>query len=387
MKRQSKFFGEFKKFILRGNVMDMAVGVIVGGAFTSIVTSLNADILTPILGIFGGTDFSYLTVTLGTGENAPVLHYGNFITAVINFLITALVIFIMLKVINRITEKLSTLAGMEEEKPEPATKKCPFCYSEIDIRATRCPHCTSVLDEQEQNNNTIGRARAIMEVTSFSKSGEHEIRNRKEENHMDENTKKRLDQQFAFIREIDREKFIGRQTYLSDGRRKENDAEHAWHMAIMTMLLSEYANEPIDVLHTIGMLLIHDLVEIDAGDTYAYDEEGKKTQADREKKAADRIYGLLPEEQGKMLYDLWLEFEAQKTPEAKFARVMDNLQPMMLNAATDGKAWVEHGVHLAQIMKRNEHTAEYSETLMEYAREMFIQPNLDNGHIIEDEKK
>ena len=136
-------------FILRGNVMDMAVGVIVGGAFTSIVTSLNADILTPILGIFGGTDFSYLTVTLGTGENAPVLHYGNFITAVINFLITALVIFIMLKVINRITEKLSTLAGMEEEKPEPATKKCPFCYSEIDIRATRCPHCTSVLDEQE----------------------------------------------------------------------------------------------------------------------------------------------------------------------------------------------------------------------------------------------
>ena len=95
MKRQSKFFGEFKKFILRGNVMDMAVGVIVGGAFTSIVTSLNADILTPILGIFGGTDFSYLTVTLGTGENAPVLHYGNFITAVINFLITALVIFIM----------------------------------------------------------------------------------------------------------------------------------------------------------------------------------------------------------------------------------------------------------------------------------------------------
>ena len=329
MKRQSKFFGEFKKFILRGNVMDMAVGVIVGGAFTSIVTSLNADILTPILGIFGGTDFSYLTVTLGTGENAPVLHYGNFITAVINFLITALVIFIILE----------------------------------------------------------GSDRAIMEVTSFSKSGEHEIRNRKEENNMDENTKKRLDQQFDFIREIDREKFIGRQTYLSDGRRKENDAEHAWHMAIMTMLLSEYANEPIDVLHTIGMLLIHDLVEIDAGDTYAYDEEGKKTQADREKKAADRIYGLLPEEQGKMLYDLWLEFEAQKTPEAKFARVMDNLQPMMLNAATDGKAWVEHGVHLAQIMKRNEHTAEYSETLMEYAREMFIQPNLDNGHIIEDEKK
>ena len=122
---------------------------------------------------------------------------------------------------------------------------------------------------------------------------------------MDKNTKKRLDQQFAFIREIDREKFIGRQTYLSDGRRKENDAEHAWHMAIMTMLLSEYANEKIDVLKTVGMLLIHDIVEIDAGDTYAYDEAGKVTQHEREQKAAERIYGLLPKEQGEPLLKLW----------------------------------------------------------------------------------
>jgi large conductance mechanosensitive channel len=141
------FLEEFKKFIMRGNVMDMAVGVIVGGAFTAIVTSLNEDILTPILGIFGGTDFSYLTVTLGSGENAPVLHYGNFITAVINFLITALVIFVMLKGINALTEKLNSLKGEEEEKPAPTTKKCPFCKSEIDIAATRCPHCTSQLDE------------------------------------------------------------------------------------------------------------------------------------------------------------------------------------------------------------------------------------------------
>ena len=115
MKRQSKFFGEFKKFILRGNVMDMAVGVIVGGAFTSIVTSLNADILTPILGIFGGTDFSYLTVTLGTGENAPVLHYGNFITAVINFLITALVIFIMLKVMGHMSKKFIEMSHFQSQ--------------------------------------------------------------------------------------------------------------------------------------------------------------------------------------------------------------------------------------------------------------------------------
>lgn len=110
--------------------------------------------------------------------------------------------------------------------------------------------------------------------------------------------KERLEQQFAFIREIDKEKFIGRQTYLTDGERKENDAEHAWHMAIMTVLLAEYSNEPIDVLKTVTMLLIHDLVEIDAGDTYAYDEEAKKTQRERELKGAERIFGMLPPDQG-----------------------------------------------------------------------------------------
>ena len=144
MAKDKGFISEFKKFIMRGNVMDMAVGVIVGGAFTAIVTSLNQDILTPILGIFGGTDFSSLTLTLGSGENAPVLYYGNFITAVINFLITAFVIFCLVKSINAVNDKFS-------KKPEPAaptTKKCPFCKSEIAIDATRCPHCTSVLDEQ-----------------------------------------------------------------------------------------------------------------------------------------------------------------------------------------------------------------------------------------------
>ena len=137
------FIGEFKKFIMRGNVMDMAVGVIVGGAFTAIVTSLNEDILTPILGIFGGTDFSSLVLKLGDGENAPVLYYGNFITAIINFLITAFVIFCIVKFINTINDKLS-------KKPAPAApaaKKCPFCKSEIAIDATRCPHCTSQLGE------------------------------------------------------------------------------------------------------------------------------------------------------------------------------------------------------------------------------------------------
>ena len=140
------FMEEFKKFIMRGNVMDMAVGVIVGGAFTSIVTSLNQDILTPFLGIFGGTDFSHLTLSLGSGENAPVLNYGNFITAVINFLITALVIFVLIKSINAIGDRFKKKE--EEAAPAaPTTKTCPYCKSEIAIEATRCAHCTSVLEQ------------------------------------------------------------------------------------------------------------------------------------------------------------------------------------------------------------------------------------------------
>lgn len=193
----------------------------------------------------------------------------------------------------------------------------------------------------------------------------------------------RLKKQFEFIKEIDKEKFIGRQTYLTDGERKENDAEHAWHMAIMTLLLSEYANEEIDVLKTISMILIHDIVEIDAGDTYAYDENAKKSQAEREQKAADRLFGILPEDQGRKMRALWEEFEARETKEAQFARTMDNIQPVMLNDATDGKAWREHEVHLSQILKRNARTAEGSEELWDYSYENFIKPNVDAGNIIE----
>lgn len=145
MSKGKGFISEFKKFVMRGNVMDMAVGVIVGGAFTSIVTSLNKDILTPVLGIFGGTDFSDLKVALGSGENAPVLYYGNFITAVINFLITALVIFCMVKGMNALNERF----GRKKETPAaPATKVCPYCRSTIAAEAVRCPHCTSVLEEK-----------------------------------------------------------------------------------------------------------------------------------------------------------------------------------------------------------------------------------------------
>lgn len=190
-----------------------------------------------------------------------------------------------------------------------------------------------------------------------------------------------LDKIFQFIREIDREKFIERQTYLTGGTRKENDAEHAWHMAVMTVLLSRYANEEIDVLKTVTMLLIHDLVEIDAGDTYAYDEEAKKTKPERERKCADRLFSILPGEHGKYLRALWEEFEENETPEAKFAHTMDHIQPLMLNDATGGKSWEEHGVHLNQIMERNRHTAEGSEILWEYARKEFIEPNINKGKI------
>lgn len=137
--KKNGLLSEFKDFIMRGNVMDMAVGVIIGGAFTGIVTSLNEDILTPVLGIFGGTDFSNLTVKLGSSEAAPVLAYGNFITAIINFLIIALVIFLLIKGLNALSSKFKK----EEEEAAPTTKTCPFCKSEIAIDATKCPHCTS----------------------------------------------------------------------------------------------------------------------------------------------------------------------------------------------------------------------------------------------------
>ena len=196
--------------------------------------------------------------------------------------------------------------------------------------------------------------------------------------------KERFEKQLDFIREIDKEKMIKRQSYITDCETHEDDAQHAWHMAIMTLLLKEYANEDIDVLKTVTMLLIHDLVEVYAGDTYAYDEEGKKTQAEREAKAADKLYGLLPEDQGDYLKNLWYEFEEQKTPEAKFARTMDCFQPLILNDATDGRAWKEHGVKRSQVLKRNERVHLGSEKIWEYEKENLIEKNVRNGNIIDD---
>lgn len=194
----------------------------------------------------------------------------------------------------------------------------------------------------------------------------------------------RLQQQIAFCKEIDKEKFVKRQTMLSDGKTRENDAEHAWHMAVMAILLAEYSNQKIDLLKTVSMLLIHDLVEIDAGDTFAYDEEGKKTKAEREEKAADRLFHLLPEDQAEKLYGLWREFEAEETPEAKFARTMDNFQPAMLNAVNDGKLWQERGIRLSQILERNKNTAQGSERLWEYAYQEFLEPNVKAGKILKE---
>ncbi len=191
----------------------------------------------------------------------------------------------------------------------------------------------------------------------------------------------RLERQIAFCREIDKEKQVGRQTYLADGSRKENDAEHAWHMAVMTLLLSEYANHEIDVLRTVSMLLVHDLVEIDAGDTFAYDEEAKKSQRERELKGAERLFGMLPEDQRDRIRALWDEFEAGQTAEARFARTMDNFQPMLLNAASDGKAWSERGVRLEQVEHRNAKTAKGSAELWTYALENFIKPNVEKGRL------
>lgn len=193
----------------------------------------------------------------------------------------------------------------------------------------------------------------------------------------------RLKKQMEFILEVDKLKKIGRQTYLSDASRKENDAEHSWHLALMAVLLAEHSNEDIDILKVITMVLIHDLVEIDAGDTYAYDEVGKASQRKREEAAADRIFNILPEDQARYMRSLWEEFEAQETPEAKFARTLDNAQPVMLNDATDGLAWREHEVKLNQVMGRNKNTHKGSEDIWEYVQNIFIK-NVSKGNIIEE---
>ena len=193
---------------------------------------------------------------------------------------------------------------------------------------------------------------------------------------MDERLKKQLD----FALEIDKEKNIFRQTHLSGHGRNENDAEHAWHMAIMAYLLREYSNEPVDITRVMLMCLIHDVVEIDAGDTYAYDAEGLKTQKAREEAAKERIYSLLPEDQKKELAAVFDEFEESKTPESKFAHAMDNLQPLMLNNSNGGGDWREHGVSAKQVYGRQDRTKEGSEKLYEIT-EQIIKKHVEKGNL------
>ena len=193
----------------------------------------------------------------------------------------------------------------------------------------------------------------------------------------------RFKKQLDFILEIDKEKEIYRQTHLTEYKRQENDAEHAWHMAIMIYLLKEYANEEFDVAKAMMMALTHDIVEIDAGDTYAYDNANLVTQKDREEKAADRIYGLLPDEQRDELRALFEEFEEGKTPEAKFARVMDNFQPLILNDSNNGKDWRVHGIKKSQVEKRQISSKMGSEAIWEYTKEL-IDNNVKKGNLIDE---
>lgn len=197
---------------------------------------------------------------------------------------------------------------------------------------------------------------------------------------MDKGISERLQKQMDFILEIDKLKKITRQSYISDASRFENDTEHSWHLAMMCMLLSEYANEDVDAFHVMKMVLIHDIIEIDAGDTYAYDEKANASKREREEKAADRLFNILPQDQAGEVRDLWEEFEKNETPEALFAHTLDNLQPLMLNDATDGKAWRNHKVEKAQIMKRNEKTALGAKELWNYA-ETLIDKNVKKGNI------
>ena len=191
----------------------------------------------------------------------------------------------------------------------------------------------------------------------------------------------RFARQLAFIMEIDKEKNIYRQTHVTGGARQENDAEHAWHMAVMIYLLREYANEDFDVGKAIVMSLIHDVVEIDAGDTYAYDTAGLATQKEREERAAERLFGLLPDDQKTELYALFEEFEKGESPEAKFARTMDNFQPFLLNDSNDGMDWRANHVTKTKVTARQRRSELGSKKIWAHT-EQLIEENVKKGNIL-----
>lgn len=191
----------------------------------------------------------------------------------------------------------------------------------------------------------------------------------------------RIEAQMDFLREIDKLKQIGRQSYLTDGKRKENDAEHSWHLAMCALVLREYAPETVDVDRTVAMVLVHDLVEIWAGDAYAYDEEAQAAQHDKEVAAAEKLFALLPDDQRDHFKGLWEEFEACQSGEAHFARVLDNCQPLLLNDASQGKSWRERKIKKEQVYKRNERVKEWSPEIWGYM-ESLIQKNVELGNLL-----
>jgi putative hydrolases of HD superfamily len=178
----------------------------------------------------------------------------------------------------------------------------------------------------------------------------------------------RLRQQLEFLVEIDKAKSIFRQSYVTDGSRKENDAEHMWHLALFVLVLAEHAGEPIDVLRVLKMVVIHDIVEIDAGDVFVYDDAARVGKAAAEAEAAERLYGLLPADQGAEYRALWEEFEAKATPEARFAGAVDRLQPVLLNLTTKGRSWAEHGITSDRVLALNARIGDGSPALWDHAR-------------------
>ena len=190
----------------------------------------------------------------------------------------------------------------------------------------------------------------------------------------------RLGEQLRFITEIDKVKQVLRQTVVLDATRRENDAEHSWHLAVMALAIQEHAAEPVDLTKVIKMVLIHDLVEIDAGDTFAYDEVGALDKEERERKAADRIFYLLPKDQAAEIDALWTEFELRKSPESKFAAAMDRFQPLLHNYLTEGVAWKKHGIRKSQVIERNKHIAEGSPALWDYAQ-LIIDDSVTRGYL------
>lgn len=192
----------------------------------------------------------------------------------------------------------------------------------------------------------------------------------------------RLDQQIGFILELDTLKSVLRRSYLLNNTRRENSAEHSWHLSAMALVLAEHANADIDQLRVLKMLLVHDIVEIDSGDTYIYDTAGNDTKAVREQEAAQRIFGLLPDDQKLELTRLWQEFEARETPEAKFAAALDRLMPLLHNYHTEGRSWREHGITKQQVLNLNRHIADGSQSLWEYA-ESLIGDAAAKGYLVD----